>query len=257
MSAPPPRRFGLALIFTSVLLTALNLRIAVTSLSPLLDMLGQHFGFGPTLAGVFGMLPPAAFALFGVLTPRLAHRIGLERTVLLAMAMTAVGLMTRGFAGAPWHLIASSLLALAGAGIGNVVLPPLIKRYFPQRIGTLSALYLSLLQVGTIVPALLAVPMANALGWPLALGSWSLVAMVAVTSWIGVLARERRQDSVIGQIRDQAERPDDSAPELPVPLPPRRIWRSPLAWSMALMFSSIRILLITLKTINLISHFSF
>jgi len=236
MSAPPPRRFGLALIFTSVLLTALNLRIAVTSLSPLLDVLGRHFGFGATLAGVFGMLPPAAFALFGVLTPRLAHRIGLERTVLLAMAMTAAGLMTRGFAGAPWQLIASSLLALAGAGIGNVVLPPLIKRYFPQRIGTLSALYLSLLQVGTIVPALLAVPMANALGWPLALGGWSLIAMVAVASWIGVLARERRQGSVIGQIRDQAERPDDSAPELPAPLPPRRIWRSPLAWSMALMF---------------------
>jgi len=229
MSSPPSRRFGRILILLSILLSAFNLRTAVTSLTPLLDQLGAIFGFGAGIAGVFGMLPTAAFALFGVLTPRLAHRM-------LAMVLAASGLAMRGFAGSTWQLLVCSVIALAGMGIGNVVIPPLIKRYFPQRIGALSALYISIIQAGTLLPAMLAVPMVNAIGWPLAQLGWSLVATVAALSWVGVLIRERRPDSNIGQLHARAVRPGDEAPELPAPLPPRRIWRSPLAWNMALMF---------------------
>jgi len=237
MPSHAPRRFGRALILASILLSAFNLRTAVTSLTPLLDALGAQFGFGALLAGVFGMLPTAAFAVFGVLTPRLAHRIGLERTALAAMALAAVGLSTRGFAATAWHLLFSSVIALGGMGIGNVIIPPLIKRYFPHSIGTLSMLYLSVLQVGTIAPALLAVPMAQAFGWPLALGGWSLMAVVAAVFWIRVLVAERRHDSALARLHDAAVRADDEAPELPAArLPPQRLWRSPLAWSMALMF---------------------
>jgi len=236
MPLPLPRRIGHLLVLTSILLSAFNLRTAVTSLTPLLDQLGVTFGFGPGIAGVFGMLPTAAFALFGVVTPRLAHRIGLEHSALLAMALATSGLAARGFAGSTWHLLASSVIALAGMGIGNVVIPPLIKRYFPQRIGVLSALYIGIIQAGTLLPALLAVPMANTIGWAQSQVTWSLIAMAAMLSWIGVLIRERRPDSLIGKQHANAVRADDEAPELPASLPPRRIWCSPLAWNMALMF---------------------
>ncbi len=33
-----------------------------------------------------------------------------------------------------WSLLALSALALAGMGIGNVVIPPLVKRYFSDRL---------------------------------------------------------------------------------------------------------------------------
>jgi len=235
---PPPisRRTGRVLILVSLLLSAFNLRTAVTSLTPLLDQLGATYGFGAGIAGVFGMLPAAAFALFGVMTPRLAHRVGLERSALLAMMLAAAGLAARGWAGSTGQLLVSSAIALAGMGIGNVVIPPLIKRYFPQRIGSLSALYISIIQAGTLLPALLAVPLTGAVGWPLAQASWALIATAAALSWAGVLLRERRPGSEIGRLHAEAVRPGDEAPELPAPLPPRRIWRSPLAWNMALMF---------------------
>jgi len=236
MPSPLPRRIGHTLVLTSILLSAFNLRTAVTSLTPLLDQLGTMFGFGAGTAGIFGMLPTAAFALFGVVTPRLAHRIGLEHSALTAMVLAAMGLAMRGFAGSTWQLLLCSVIALAGMGIGNVVIPPLIKRYFPQRIGTLSALYISIIQAGTLLPALLSVPMVNAIGWAHMQVTWSLFAAAAALSWVGVLIRERRPDSRIGQLHAKAVRPDDEAPELPAPLPPRRIWRSPLAWNMALMF---------------------
>ena len=137
-AAPASLWSGRGLVLLGIVLSAFNLRTAVTSLTPLLDLLGETFGFGATMTGVFGMLPTAAFALFGVATPALAHRIGLERTALLAMLLAMLGLVLRSAAGDTAALMAASLTALAGMGIGNIVLPPLVKRYFADRVGTTS-----------------------------------------------------------------------------------------------------------------------
>ncbi len=227
---------GRALILVGVLLSAFNLRTAVTSLTPLLDVLGDTFGFGATMTGVFGMVPTAAFALFGVATPRIAHRIGLERTALLSMALAALGLVLRSAAGGTGGLLIGSAVALAGMGIGNVVLPPLVKRYFPDRVGMLSTLYISVLQMGTILPALAAVPLANAAGWRVSLGIWSLVAVAAMLPWIGALLAERRRDSPLARMHAQAVTSEDEAPELAVPLATGKVWRTSLGWGMTLMF---------------------
>lgn len=228
---------GWLLVLAGIALAAFNLRTAVTSITPLLDRLGTEFGFGPTLAGVIGMLPSAAFAAFGVATPALAHRIGLERTVLLAMALAAAGLVLRSLAGDTPLLLGGSLVALAGMGIGNVVLPPLVKRYFPDRVGAVSTLYITVLQLGTILPALLAVPLADAAGWRVSMGAWALLAVAAMLPWIGVLWMERRRrDCDIARAHDAAVRPGDEAPELPMPAR-GRVWRTPLGWGMALMFA--------------------
>lgn len=227
---------GRGLVLAGIVLSAFNLRTAVTSLTPLLDQLGDLFGFGATMTGVFGMLPTAAFAAFGALTPTIAHRIGLERTALLAMLLALLGLLLRSWAGGTAALLAASLTALAGMGIGNIVLPPLVKRYFADRVGTVSTLYITVLQAGTILPALLAVPMMVALGWRVSLGMWSLFAAAAVLPWMAVLWRERRHDTALAQLHDQAVTVDDEAPELTVPAARGRVWRSPIAWGMALMF---------------------
>ena len=189
MSSPASPWAGRVLVLAGILLSALNLRTAVTSLTPLLDLLGTRFGFGPAVAGLFGMLPPAAFALLGVAMPSIAHRIGLEQAALLSMALAAAGLAVRPFATGPLALAVGCAVALAGMGMGNVVLPPLVKRYFPQRVGTVSTLYLTLLQVGTIAPALLAVPLAESSGWRVSLGVWTLPAVAAGLVWLGVLWR--------------------------------------------------------------------
>ena len=187
-SDSPSLLHGRVLAFAAILLAAINLRTAVTSITPLLDVLGQQFGFGTTMTGVLGMLPTASFALFGVATPALARRLGLERTTLLAMVMAMAGLLLRSSAGNVGTLLLGSVVALAGMGIGNVVVPPLVKRYFANKVGTMSTLYISVLQLGTMLPALLAVPVANAAGWRVSLGMWALLALAAALPWL-LLAR--------------------------------------------------------------------
>ena len=109
--------------------------------------------------------------------------------------MAMAGLLLRSSAGNVGTLLLGSVLALAGMGIGNVVVPPLVKRYFANKVGTMSTLYISVLQLGTMLPALLAVPVANAAGWRVSLGMWALLALAAALPWL-VLAgahRSRRQ----------------------------------------------------------------
>lgn len=213
---------GRWLALVGILLAALNLRTAVTSITPLLQTVGEAFGFGQGTAGVLGMLPTAAFAFFGVATVRIVHRLGLERTTALAMAMAVAGSLARGFVQGTTGLVLASLLALAGMGIGNVTLPPLVKRHFPERVGLLSALYITLLQLGTMLPAFAAVPMAQAYGWRVSLGSWAALAMVALLPWLALL---KRQGHAHGG-------------DLPDTHPPAgaRVWRSPLAWALCAMF---------------------
>lgn len=227
---------GRGLVLAGIVLSAFNLRTAVTSLTPLLDELGRLFGFGAAMTGVFGMMPTAAFALFGALTPALARRIGLERTALLSMLLATAGLLLRPAAGGTTGLLVGSAIALAGMGIGNIVLPPLVKRYFADRVGAVSTLYITVLQLGTILPALLAVPLAAAANWQLSLGAWALFAIVATMPWAALLVIERRHASPLAQVHNSAVAPGDEAPELAEPTASGRIWRSPVAWGMALMF---------------------
>jgi len=211
---------GRLLAFVAVVLLAANLRSAVTSLTPLLDRLGQTFDFGSTMTGVLGMMPTAAFALFGLVTPRLIRAIGLERTAVLTMLLATAGLLLRASAGGVGMLLVGSAVALAGMGIGNVVVPPLVKRYFADRVGTLSTLYITVLQAGTMLPALLAVPVADRFDWRISLGMWALLSTAALLPWLLLARHAPRAQATIADSTHAAG----------------RVWKTSLGWGMALMF---------------------
>lgn len=219
-SSHAPLLKGRLLAFTAVVLLAANLRSAVTSLTPLLDRLGHVLDFSSTMTGVLGMMPTAAFALFGLATPRLIRVLKLERTAVLAMLLATTGLLLRACADNVGMLLLGSAIALAGMGIGNVVVPPLVKRYFADRVGTLSTLYITVLQACTMLPALLAVPVADHFDWRISLGMWALLSTAALLPWL-LLARNAPRTEASAAVNPQAT---------------GRVWKTPLGWGMALMF---------------------
>ncbi|MFD9829425.1 CynX/NimT family MFS transporter [Tsukamurella tyrosinosolvens] len=214
---------GRLLVLLAIVLFALTLRTAVTSLTPLLTQISEDLHFGATIIGVFGMLPTAMFAAAGIVTPFLTSRIGLERTTLVAVAATAIGIGVRSLMGGTLGLLAFSCLALIGMGVGNVVLPPLVKRYFSDNVAVLSTAYLTCVQLGTMVPALAAVPVADAYGWRVSLAIWAIIPIAAFLPWLGIVLARRGHDV------------EDVTGEAPSE-PTGRIWRSPLAWGAAAMF---------------------
>ena len=214
---------GRLLVLLAIVLFALTLRTAVTSLTPLLTQISEDLHFGATIIGVFGMLPTAMFAAAGIVTPFLTSRIGLERTTLVAVAATAIGIGVRSLMGGTLGLLAFSCLALIGMGVGNVVLPPLVKRYFSDNVAVLSTAYLTCVQLGTMVPALAAVPVADAYGWRVSLAIWAIIPIAAFLPWLGIVLARRGHDV------------EDVTGEAPSE-PTGRIRRSPLAWGAAAMF---------------------
>ncbi|MEB2110900.1 MFS transporter [Xanthomonas campestris pv. campestris] len=227
-ASPSTQRRGRGVVLAAVLLSAFNLRTAVTSLTPLLERIAHEYDFGAPTMGALGMLPTAAFALTGVATPALLRRFGLLQTALIAMGLATIGLLVRPLLPGTGGLLLGSLVALAGMGVGNVVLPPLVKRYFGDRVGGVSTLYITVLQVGTLLPALLpalmAVPVADAWGWRSSMMVWMLPALLALIAWALVHARHRRLAAT------------GPAPVTPTPEAEGRVARTALGWSMALTF---------------------
>jgi len=145
-------------------ITAVNLRTAVTGITPLLETIGSDLGFGLALAGLLGTIPAATFAVFGFLAPAVTRRFGLERTAAAALSLTAASLVLRALSPGAGVLVLSTVLALAGIGAANVVVVPLIKVWFADRLALWTSSYLLLLQTGQFVAPLLAVPVADAAG---------------------------------------------------------------------------------------------
>lgn len=172
------------LIIVGIVIAAFNLRPGVTGLSPLLDAMGEEIHLSATFLAIIGMLPPLLYGLSGFITPRLYTRFTDLGLTLAAMLMVTIGLGVRAVIDSPPVFLALSVLALLGMGIGNVVLPPLVKSYFPDRVALMSTVHVGLLQFGTFIPPLVAVPLATGFGWRGSLLVWGGFAGLGVAVWL-------------------------------------------------------------------------
>ncbi|MBD8217081.1 MFS transporter [Microbacterium sp. CFBP 13617] len=180
-----------ALAAAAIVLLALTLRIAVASLSPLLTTIQRDFDVPAAIVGLIGMAPPVAFALAGTVTPAIERRIGLERLVLVAAVVAAAMLGLRAAAIDAFSLLAATAGVFGAVGIANVLLPAVVKKYFPTRIGVMTTVYSTTMAVATFTPPLVAVPLADAVGWRGSFLVWAVVAVAAVVPWIAMSLRAR------------------------------------------------------------------
>lgn len=191
-AAVRPLWAGRAAAIIGIVLLALNLRTAVAVLSPILSYVSGDIPLDSIGIGFLGMLPPLAFAASGFIAPVVARRIGLELTTVLACAAMVVGPVLRGLAPSYPVLVLGSAFALAGMGFANIVLPPIIKKYFPDRVGLLTGTYVTLMSISASVPPLIAAPLAEAAGWRVTIGAWAVLAVGALIPWLVVLLQHRR-----------------------------------------------------------------
>lgn len=177
-----------------VILVAFNMRTAVSGLSPIYDFVSVDVPLGLDVRALLSALPPFAFVIGGLITPRVTRRIGLEWNLVVLVALMVIGHIVRGFAINWLTIVVGSALVLVGSGMGNVSLPPVIKRYFPDNIGPMSSLYITFVSISSIIPPLIAVPLSHAASWRIALGVWVFLALGALVPWL-LEIRSGRQSS--------------------------------------------------------------
>ncbi|MFE9889806.1 CynX/NimT family MFS transporter [Streptomyces scopuliridis] len=228
---PRPGVWLTRLLVVGLVLAALNLRPAITSLGALLEEVRDGLHMSGSVAGVLTSVPPFCFALFGFAAPRLARRFGPGAVVCAGMVAITAGLLIRPFAGGTAGFLAASAVALMGIAVSNVLMPVIVKRYFPDRVGTMTGLYSMALALGTAAAAAVTVPMTEALGgsWRTGLGVWAVLAALAVVPWLG-LVRDRSASS-------SSALPSRAAPvSAPAPASGLRLGRSRTAWGLACFF---------------------
>lgn len=229
------------LLAVGLVLAAVNLRPAITSLGALLADVRDGLHMSGSVAGVLTSVPALCFAVFGVTAPRLARRFGPGAVVCAGMVAITAGLLIRPFTHGTAAFLAASALALMGIAVSNVLMPVIVKRYFPDRVGTMTGLYSMSLSAGTAVAAAATVPMTAALGgsWRLGLGLWAVVAAVAVLPWAALLVRDRRSAATTAEGergRTSASTRPPAAPATAAPAPSLRIVRSRTAWALGTFF---------------------
>lgn len=202
-----PRRGVLTLV--ALLLVALNLRPALTSVSPVLGSIAEALALSPSWQGILTTLPVLFLGLAAPLAPRLVRRIGPERSVFAALVVLAVALLARpyvvttvGTAG----LFLGTAVAGSCIGIIGVLLPGIVKRDFPRRVSIMTGLYTVALNLGASAAAGTTEPLRQLLGggwqdaaqgasqgaaqgishgsWQGALAFWLLPAVIAALLWL-------------------------------------------------------------------------
>ncbi len=169
----------------AALLVALNLRPAMTSVGPLLSEIAAGSGIGAVGAAWLTTVPALCLGLGSGLAALVGGRVGIDRGILVGLAMLALGLATRGISDAV-PLFAGTVLACLGIGVTGTLLPALIKRDFSSRAGRLTGLYTTVLCLGAALGTALSVPLHDALaaGWAMALAAWALPALLATLAWL-------------------------------------------------------------------------
>ena len=214
---------GSFLVFAGIVLVAFGLRSAATAVSPILLTIEEDIPFDAFTVGLLGTLVPFTFAIFGAITPALARRLGLEWSIVVAAGVLGLGEIARALSNDTGSFLAWTFVSLAGTGAANVLLPPLVKKFYPDRIRGMSTIYVFIAVLGSVVPAYLAAPVASLADWRLSISLWGYVAVLALLPWIGQIIKERGRATLLHQVSHVAVT--------------RLVWRSTTAWAITVSFA--------------------
>lgn len=210
---PVPR----ALLLVALVLAAINLRPGITSLAPLIERIASELSLSRSFISLTTALPVLCMGLLAPLAPRLAQRWGLERVILLCLALIALALLARLAAHRSAVLIGSAIALGAAIAVAGPLLSGFIKRYFAAQMGRVVGWYSLGMAIGGAAGAVLTAPATELFGdaWHLGLAVWALPAVLGVLLWL------RLPNQLGGEQAQEGGLP----------------WREPRAWLISAFFA--------------------
>ncbi len=219
-SNPIVRKSAVWMIIVGIIFIAVNLRAPLTSVGPLVGIIRDEIHISNTLAGMITTLPLLSFALFSPIVPKLARKIGVEVIILISIIFLTIGIILRSLSGVATLYVGTAVLGLA-ISVSNVLLPSLIKRDFPTRIGLMTGVYsISMNLLGAIASGIsVLIAIGLGFGWQGALGIWGMLSFISIVLWVPQIKRQNRETT---DIQNQVLESNVN------------LWRSALAWQLTL-----------------------
>jgi len=225
---PSARQRAIAL--SLLWLSGACLRLTVLAVPPVVPLLHADLHLSETAIGWLASLPPMLFAIAAVPGAVLIARFGVVPALIMGLLLNAAGSAARAAFAEPAFLYASTVVMAAGVSIMQPSLPPLVRAWFPQRIGFATAVYTSGLLIGEILAAALTIPLVLPLvhdSWRLNFVVWS-IPVLATALLVAVYAPR------LGGAKNGAKRIAPSANRRWWP-----DWRRPLIWKLGLILGSV------------------
>ena len=197
------------------MLVSINLRASITAVGPIVSDIRADLGLSNAAAGLLTTLPVLAFAGGSPLAGPLARRIGIERTLAGALVLLLAGILLR-VTGTTWAAFAGTAMLGVAIAAGNVLLPALVKRDQPRRIGPVTSTYVTVMVAFAAIASTVSVPLADdlGLGWQGALAVWAIPVVAGLALWLPRVVRSRAPVDAGSTARPR----------------PTRMRRSPIAW---------------------------
>ncbi len=227
MDNPPSQSPGQSVLALSLLwLSGACLRLTVLAIPPVVPLLHADLHLSETDIGWLSSLPPMLFAIAAVPGAILIARFGIIPALIIGLALNTIGSAARAAFPAAGFLYASTVVMAAGVSIMQPSLPPLVRTWFPQRIGFATAVYTNGLLVGETLAVALTIPVVLPLvgnSWRLDFLVWSVPVLLTLLLVTAVVPRHRRTDNGAAPA-NRRWWPD---------------WRRPLIWRLGFIFGSV------------------
>lgn len=171
------------LLPAAIVLIALNFRGPIVAPAPVIGEIRVDLGLTATIAGLLTTIPVLCFSLATPFASWVIAKADPERAVSLSLLIVLVGTVVRSLPSSAALLVGTAVIGI-GITIGNVVVPVVIRRdTSPERVGIVTGVYTSALNVGSMITSLGTAPIAAAWGWPVAIAVWAVFAVVAGLAW--------------------------------------------------------------------------
>lgn len=223
---PMTPRSVVVFALTGIILTALGIRTGVAALSPLATTIELDVPLVGLPLGALGMIPPLAFSLAAAFSPWLARKVSIEGAAVVVAGLAIFAHLWRGFSPNYASLFVATIVLMLSAGVGNVILPALVKLYAPRAVGAMTAAYATAMAISATAPTIAGVWMADAFGWRLSLATWALISFVGAIPWLIVIPFAKRRGIAEAELNAT----------LPIPLAAVSLSRSPTALSVMVIF---------------------
>lgn len=209
-------------LYIGIILIGANLRAPITSVGPVLPDIQAALGMTGASAGLLNSIPLLIFAVLSLVAPSFGRKYGAGRVLGAALLAIAAGTVLRSLPldGAIW---VGTLMLSAGIAFGNVLLPGLVKREFPERAPALIGMYAAVMATTAGIASGLAVPISRLVGmdWRWSIGVWAILALITLIVWIP-------------QLRGQRHGAASAAAQTN---PAGSVWRHAIGWQVSLFFA--------------------
>ena len=189
------------IILLGIIFLGMILRTPITSVGAIIGPLKKLLEINNTVAGLITTIPLIACAIFSPFVAKISNKIGLEKTIFLATIVASIGLLLRFYINTSVFFVTTFIIGV-GITVGNVLLPGLTKKYFPENLGVMTGFYAVIMNVSASIAAGISYPILNTniggekFSTGLAVNIWLIISVLNIVIY-AIITKNSKSERIV------------------------------------------------------------